>query len=799
MRKILAIDDNFDNLIVYRAILKRHYPTCTIITCQSGSEGIETAIQEQPDTILLDIIMPGMDGFETCEKLKEEAKTKHIPIILITAMHGDKKSRIKGLEIGADAFLSKPIEEEELIAQLNVMLRIKDAEDKLREENKELSADIENKINELEESKRKMETLLDNLPGFVYNRTNDRDWKMEYISEGCKEITGYSSNNFIKQKKINFNQIILPEYRDFLWNKWQEVLGRKGVFVEEYPIRNKNGEIRWIWEHGCGVFDGDHLISLEGFITDITKQKNAENLRKVSEEKFQKIFEEAPLGIALGNSDNGMFFEMNTKYCEIAGYSSKQLAKMNWQSITHPDDIQTDLNQMKLLNSGKITDFSMEKRFIQPNGSYRWVTLTVAKVNFETEGKPCHLAMIEDITQRKNLTEDLIIAKEDAEKSDRIKSAFLASMSHELRTPLNAVIGFSELINKDSNTKDILNFTTIINKSGNNLLALIDDLFDISLIETGDVRIEHELFSIQSMLDEVLSIITSEQIILEKKEINLKKNIKLKKLTSILISDQNRIKQILLNLLKNALKFTNSGTIEFGCQEVIQNQIPMIKFYVIDSGIGIALDKQELIFEVFRQVDESQTRIYGGTGLGLTICKRLINLLGGEIWVESEEGKGASFYFTIPVNKENTKQNNTDVIIQPKLSLKEKTILIIEDDISCYLYILEILSKEGVNCLRAKNGQEAVDYCKTNKKIDLLLMDINMPIMNGYEATKQIKQIKPELPIIAQTAYAMSGDQEKILSTGFDLYISKPIRKQELIKAIYKCFEKNIKLTSAHQ
>lgn len=657
MRKILAIDDNKNNLIIYQAILKVHDSTWTIITCQSGSEGIEMAIKEQPDTILLDIIMPEMDGFETCQKIKQEEKTKHIPIILITAMHEDKESRIKGLKIGADAFLSKPIEEEELIAQLSVMLRIKDAEDKLRKENKELNINIENKIKELEKSNRKMETMLDNLPGFVYTCSNDRDWNVEYISEGCKKITGYTPKEFLEQRTINFKQIILPKYHDFLWDKWQEVLKRKGVFEEEYPIRNKDGEIHWVWERGRGMFDGDRLISLKGFITDITKQKNTEKLRKISEEKFQKIFEEAPLGIALVNSTNGTFFRLNPKYCEITGYSPEDLSRKSWQSISHPDEIEENLHQMRLLNSGKITDFSMEKRFIQPNGSYRWITLTVSKVNFETEGKPCHLAMIEDITQKKNLTEALIIAKEDAEKSDRIKSAFLASMSHELRTPLNAVIGFSELINKNSKIEDILYFTSIINKSGNNLLALIEDLFDISLIETGDIRIELNLFSIHSMLEEVFSIISQEQIILKKEKITLKKNIELNKDTSILISDQNRIKQVLLNLLKNALKFTNYGTIEFGCQEVIINQIPLIKFHVTDSGIGIPKNKQQLIFEVFRQVDESQTRIYGGTGLGLTICKRLINLLGGEIWVESEEGKGASFYFTIPMDNKISEQD----------------------------------------------------------------------------------------------------------------------------------------------
>lgn len=795
MRKILAIDDNFDNLIVYRAILKRYYPACTITTCQSGSEGIEIAIKEQPDTILLDIIMPGMDGFDACKKLKENTKTKHIPIILITAMRCDKKSRIKGLEIGADAFLSKPIEEEELIAQLNVMLRIKDAEDKLRKENKELSLDIKNKITELEESKRKMETLLDNLPGFVYCCANDRDWKMEYISEGCKEITGYTSNDFIKQKKINFNQIILPEYRDLLWNKWQETLGKKGVFVEEYPIKNKDGETRWIWERGCGVFDGTNLTSIEGFITDITKQKNAESLQKVSEEKFQKIFEEAPLGIALVNSVNGKFIRLNSKYCEISGYSKEQLSNFDWQSITHPDDIQKQLDNMTRLNNCQISDFTMEKRLLQADGLHVWTTLTVAKVDVLADGKQCHLAMLEDITQRKKLTEELITAKNEAEKSDRIKSSFLASMSHELRTPLNAVIGFSELIHKNSKIEDILNFTTIINKSGNNLLALIEDLFDISLIETGDVRIENGPFLIKSMLDEVKFIIKSEQSILEKEEITLIMNTDLGNIDPILISDQNRIKQVLLNLLKNALKFTHSGTVEFGCSDIIQDEIPMLKFHVTDSGIGIPLDKQELIFEVFRQVDESQTRIYGGTGLGLTICKRLINLLGGEIWVESEEDKGASFYFTIPLDKDEATQKHSTVPEQ-KQGLQGKTILIAEDDATSYSYLVEILRKEGVNCIHAKNGKEAVDYCKTTKKIDLLLMDINMPVLNGYEAIKQIKNINPNLPIIAQTAYAMSGDREKILLTGCDLYLSKPLGKQQLLEAIIRCFDKNDKLIS---
>jgi len=776
MRKILAIDDNADNLVVYKAILRPKYSGCDILTCQSAQEGIKLAEISQPDVILLDIIMPGIDGFSACKQLKSNQLTKHIPIILITAIRGDNKSRIKGLEIGADAFLSKPIEENELIAQINVMLRIKDAEDELREKNKDLEVDVKQKISELETSQRTLSNLLNNLPGFVYQCLNNRDWSMTYISDGCKEITGYSPDDFISKKMITFNDIIHPDYREKLWNKWQETLTQKSTFQAEYPIIDAKGETKWIWEQGSGVFKGENLIYIEGFITDITQ-------RKISEDKFRKIFDQSPIGIALVDSVSDQIIQVNDKYCQIINRPEKELVKSTWQNLTHPYDIKEYLLQMSKINSGKTNGYTIEKRLLKPDGSYTWIILTTTRIKILNSNTQCHLAMIKDISERKELTQSLIKAKDIAEESDRLKSVFLATMSHELRTPLNAVIGFSDLIQQDLPLEEILHFSEIISMSGNHLLGIIEDVFDISLIETGDIKIEIEPLSTTILLDEVHEIIKNEQVLQDKEHLELILDNSLEDSETILFSDQKRIKQILINLLKNALKFTNEGSVKFGCFLHEEEEQQFIKFFVKDSGIGIPQKAQKLIFEVFRQADDSQTRIYGGTGLGLTICKKLTKLMGGDIWIESEKGNGALFYFTIPFTNKSEKHSVT-TSLEPTINFDNKTVLIAEDDETSFSFLDALLTSKGMTCIRVNDGAEAVAYCKENNKIDLLLMDINMPNMNGILATEQIKKIRPEIPIIAQTAFAIEGDKEKILAAGCDNYISKPINKHDLFDKI---------------
>ncbi len=387
--------------------------------------------------------------------------------------------------------------------------------------------------------------------------------------------------------------------------------------------------------------------------------------------------------------------------------------------------------------------------------------------------------------ERKLFEDELKKAYERAAESDRLKSAFLATMSHELRTPLNAIIGFSDLINDDISIEDAYSFATTINKSGNHLLDLVEDIFDITLIETGEVKIHKTEFKLRDVLKDIEQILKKEQSrILESKAV-IKLNLPDTNLGLQVYTDRKKFNQILMNLLKNALKFTPTGSIEFGYIEEIKDNKPQLKFFVKDTGIGIPKDKHEMIFDMFRQVDESYTRAHGGVGIGLSLTKKLIELLGGEIWLDSKVNKGTSFYFTLVDYQSiedlgfNQFNENFDIV-----KLPGKTILVVEDDESSYILLEVLLKALQGNLYWARNGVEAIEIVKKNDKIDLILMDVNMPVMNGYEATSIIKKTKPNLPIIAQTAYAIAGDKEKALAAGCDDYIVKPIKRQDLYKLL---------------
>lgn len=384
---------------------------------------------------------------------------------------------------------------------------------------------------------------------------------------------------------------------------------------------------------------------------------------------------------------------------------------------------------------------------------------------------------------RKKTEQDLLNALEKATESDRLKSTFLATMSHELRTPLNAIIGFSEIIDQDLPIDDILEFNKTINNSGLHLLNIVEDIFDISLIETGQLKIAKKEERLDGILDEIYEIIRDEQRRINKSNLDIKLITPPESRDLVIFTDSSRLKQILINLLKNAIKFTKEGYVYFGYKIERNQNKKVLKFYVEDTGIGIPADKLKIIFEIFRQVEDSNTRIYGGTGIGLSISKKLASLFDGDIWVESELGKGSKFYFTLPncIVEANPHMENS--ALDKGIDYTGKTILIAEDDEASY-FLLEIsLRKMGVKIIWAKDGKEAVDLCKKNSP-DLVLMDINMPKMHGYEATRLIRKFSPDLPIIAQTAFAMVGDRELAMKAGCDDYISKPIKKEDLIRLI---------------
>jgi len=392
----------------------------------------------------------------------------------------------------------------------------------------------------------------------------------------------------------------------------------------------------------------------------------------------------------------------------------------------------------------------------------------------------------EELKYRKNLelsNEKLILAKEKIEESNRLKTAFIANMSHEFRTPMNGIIGFSELLKDgskiDEETKKI--YFGIIQESGRILLNLIDDIIDLSRIQSSKLRLNYKEFKLTDVLDDLLSFFLNERDNLKKDNIKIILEKEYDYQDLVIYSDRNRIRQVLYNLLNNALKFTSKGIIKFG----FYIESPNIVFFVKDTGIGLYEEEKEIIFDRFRQVEDYGTRKYGGSGLGLSLSKGIVENLKGSIWVDSEKDEGSTFYFSVPYN---TSSNNNDETVSKMQELKyewpNKTILIVEDAIVSYQLLTKFLKDSKVSFLHAEDGEQAVAMCNTNDKIDLILMDVQLPIMNGLEATKQIKSKKPDLPIIAQTANAMVDDRTNILNAGCDDYIAKPINRYELYEKI---------------
>ena len=394
-----------------------------------------------------------------------------------------------------------------------------------------------------------------------------------------------------------------------------------------------------------------------------------------------------------------------------------------------------------------------------------------------------------DLTESKRIEEELILAKDKAEESDRLKSVFLSNISHEIRTPMNAILGFSNLISRNNLADDRkTKYAEIIKRNGQQLINIIDDILDISQIELKQVSIEKEEFSISKLLLEFETQLNQEKIVKNKNNLKIKVNLPEDPSKDFIFSDPLRLRQIFTNLLGNALKFTQKGSIEYG----YTNKDNVYTFYIKDTGIGISEDKFGIIFERFRQADEAINKEYGGTGLGLTITQAMVTILGGKIWVKSTKGKGSTFYFSIPEEaalKAEIISEQTDNF-KKRYNFSSKTILLAEDDITTYQYFKEIFEETEMTLIYAKNGKEAIDCFKQKAgKIDLILLDIQMPVLNGYELAKQIRAIDKDIPILAQTAYAMKEEEKKCYAVGCNDYITKPIKAEHLLMKMEKLLE----------
>ncbi len=381
-----------------------------------------------------------------------------------------------------------------------------------------------------------------------------------------------------------------------------------------------------------------------------------------------------------------------------------------------------------------------------------------------------------------NRTKELRMAKDKAEESDMLKTAFLANMSHEIRTPMNAILGFSNLLlDPNSTESDKKEFIKLIRSNGEVLMNLINDILDISMIESDQLKIINTMLSPADLIQEIRYFYEMQKVEMGKAHLEIGVDYDLACSNLLISSDKNRIRQILSNLISNAIKFTDKGSVMVGFR---LNDPDNILFYVKDTGVGIPENLHNAIFDRFNKFNRNETQLYSGTGLGLAICKELVEIMKGKIWLDSSVGLGSTFYFTLPIINIGTSQNNSASSSKDKsneFKFNNKTILIAEDVASNFQLLKVYLSKTNADVLWAKSGKEAIDIFSSTPKIDLILMDIQMPELNGIQAIKSIRELSSSVPIIVQTAFAFDNEVEKSYHAGCNDYLTKPIKKEELL------------------
>jgi signal transduction histidine kinase len=392
---------------------------------------------------------------------------------------------------------------------------------------------------------------------------------------------------------------------------------------------------------------------------------------------------------------------------------------------------------------------------------------------------------------RQHMEAELRKAKKEAEESDKLKSAFLANMSHEVRTPMNGIMGLAHLLaNPDIDNATQQEYVNLILSSGNVLISLLDDIMDVSRIEANQVVASKDDFQLNELIKDLHGFFSTELEVMGKKVLELSYKLALDDASSMINTDRVKLRQVLVNLLSNALKFTDTGRIEFGYQ---LQQDQSLLFFVSDTGIGISHEKQKRIFERFVQADDSLSRHFGGSGLGLSICQGFVDVLGGKIWVESSTNQGAKFYFTLPDVNQSGKiadKPASQGLTASDRNWEDKTILIVEDDQINYQLLEVVLKRTGVNLLHAVTGMDAVRYCEEQPKIDLVLMDVQLPEMNGFEAIKLIKQNQPNIPIIVQTANSMNEEKTRADEAGCQGFMTKPISLNKFMSEVDKFLQK---------
>jgi PAS domain S-box-containing protein len=704
--------------------------------------------------ILADYNLPTFDGISALRICAE--KYPETPFIIVSGTLGEEIA-VEMLKYGAADYLLKQ----------NLKRLVTAVEHSLKEAS--LKQEKVKTEKELKESEEKFRTITENSADAIF--VVDQSGKYVFTNKKVTELLGYSKEEMVSITLIDLAPDNQADKFMFLFNQ----LLSKGKVTGEVELLKKDGTFLPV-DINAVVLPGGLLY---GSCRDISEKKLAEKELIESEKKYRSIFENIQ-DVYYQIDINGNITAISPSIKRLSGYTPEELiGKPSAFFYLYPEERKSLLENLS--NKGEVWDYEIRMRTRDEQIKY---TSLNAHLMFDTEGKPIGIeGSLRDVNERKHIEIELKKAKEKAEESDRLKSAFLTNISHEIRTPMNGILGFTELLKEPNlSSDDQQDYIQTIQISGARMLNTINSIVDISKIESGLMKVDINETNINEKIEFTYKFFKPEA---EIKGLHLLFKNSLPAKEAIIKTDNEKVYGMLTNLIRNAIKFTYEGSIEFGYEK----KGKYLEFFVKDTGVGIPKNQMELIFERFRQGSESHNRGYEGSGLGLSIAKSYVEMLGGEIWVESEEGKGSTFYFTIPYNavsEEKIKIVNTVSEEQKEVEIKKLKTLIVEDDEISYSLLTRMLQKISKEVLHAITGVQAVEVCRNNPDIDLVLMDIRMPVMDGNEATRQIRQFNTNVIIIAQTAYAFAGDKELAIEAGCNDYISKPINSTTLFELIKK-------------
>lgn len=592
-----------------------------------------------------------------------------------------------------------------------------------------------------------------------------------------------TENNFIDMLETNNYDLILadfslPGFDGFTALSWASKIRPEIPFICVSGVIKEDIAIELLKQGASDYVLKDRLDKLSIAIRRSLNKVQELNALREAEKELRKLTQavyQSPVSIFITDIHGNIEYA-NPRALEVTGCSKDELIGKSLQIFNAGQLTREEFMSLKeTIRSGKV--WQGESLNKSKDNELIWESSLVSPILDENRNIINYLIISEDVTERKQLTLDLIAAKEKAEESDRLKMSFLTNISHEIRTPMNGILGFANLLKRPGlSGKKQQEYIHIIERSGNRMLNIINDIINISKIEAGQEELQYGNIHINHLLKDLYDFFKHES-----KNIELKYQQGLLDEEGYIKTDPTKLNQILTNLIKNAFKFTESGTIRYWYTTKDQ----MLEFYVEDTGIGISPEQKEIIFERFRQADTMYTQNYEGTGLGLSISKAYVEMLGGKMWVESELGKGTTFSFNIPYIKvrnelETTGESGTRDVLRPV------KILVVDGEHNNRQYFNDLLKNNKITLSFAKDGKEAIDLVKLGVDIDIVLMDVKMPFMDGYEATRQIKQIRPDLPVFAQTDHVFSSDKKKAGLSGCDEYITKPVNTGLLFNLINK-------------